>query len=251
MQRAVIVSGARTPFGRFGGSLRPFSASQLGGKAIQAAVEGAGIKAEAIDEVIMGNVLQGGQGQIPSRQAAREAGIPWGVKTETINKVCASGLRSLTLANQLIRLGDEEVIVAGGMESMSNAPYFLPNARWGYRMGDQQVVDMMVHDGLTCTFTGVHMGNYGNDTANEFDISREAQDDWAYRSHVRAIKAIETGKFKDEIIPITVPQKRGDAIIIDRDEAPRKDTTIEKLASLRPVFWSRGHDYSWKRSRHK
>lgn len=239
MKKAVIVAGARTPFGKFGGSLKSFTASQLGGKAIQAAIERANIDVEHIDQVIMGNVLQGGQGQIPSRQAAKEAGIPWHVKTETINKVCASGLRSLTLANQLIRLGDEEVIVAGGMESMSNAPYFLPDARWGYRMGDQRVVDMMVHDGLTCSFTGVHMGIYGNETAKELQISRKEQDEWAYRSHMRAIDAIEKGKFKAELTPIKVSQRK-DSLIVERDEAPRKDTSLEKLASLQPVFGANG-----------
>src|SRR5690625_4872892 len=177
MTRAVIVAGARTPFGKFGGALRSLKAAQLGGAAIRAAIEKAGLDKATIDEVIIGNVLQGGQGQIPSRQAAREAGIPWEVKTETINKVCASGLRSVTLADQLIRLGDEEVIVAGGMESMTNAPYMLPNARWGYRMGDQQVVDLMVHDGLTCSFNNVHMGTYGNSTADEFGLRRKEQDE--------------------------------------------------------------------------
>jgi len=239
VKKAVIVAGARTPFGKFGGSLKSFTASQLGGKAIQAAIERANIDVEHIDQVIMGNVLQGGQGQIPSRQAAKEAGIPWHVKTETINKVCASGLRSLTLANQLIRLGDEEVIVAGGMESMSNAPYFLPDARWGYRMGDQRVVDMMVHDGLTCSFTGVHMGMYGNETAKELQISRKEQDEWAYRSHMRAIDANEKGKFKAELTPIKVSQRK-DSLIVERDEAPRKDTSLEKLASLQPVFGANG-----------
>lgn len=236
MPKTVIISGARTPFGRFGGTLKSLTASQLGGKAIKAAIERAGIQADTIDEVILGNVLQGGQGQIPSRQAAKEAGIPWSVKTETINKVCASGLRSLTLADQLIRLGDEETIVAGGMESMSNAPYILPDARWGYRMGDKKVVDMMVHDGLTCSFSGVHMGTYGNSTADEFELSRETQDEWAYRSHQQAVKAIEEGKFTDEIIPVEVPQRRGEPIVVDQDEAPRKDTTVEKLAKLRPAF---------------
>src|SRR5690625_5140587 len=240
MQKTVIVSGARTPFGKFGGDLQSLTASQLGGAAIKAAIEQSGLDHELIDEVIMGNVLQGGQGQIPSRQAAREAGISWNVKTETINKVCASGLRSLTLADQLIRLGDEEIIVAGGMESMSNAPYFLPNARSGYRMGDHKVVDMMVHDGLTCSFTGVHMGTYGNSTASEFEITREAQDEWAYRSHMRATKAIEEGKFKDEIVTVEVPRRRGEALVISEDEAPRKDTSLDVLAKLRPVFGADG-----------
>ncbi|WHX25974.1 acetyl-CoA C-acetyltransferase [Virgibacillus halodenitrificans] len=236
MRKTVIVSGARTPFGKFGGSLKSFTASQLGGKAIEEALKRAQMDGEQIDEVIMGTVLQGGQGQIPSRQAAREAGIPWHVKTETINKVCASGLRSVTLADQLIRLGDEEVIVAGGMESMSNAPYFLPDARWGNRMGDKTVKDMMIHDGLTCSFKGVHMGNYGNSTAEEYELTREAQDEWSYRSHQRAEEAIETGKFAEEIVPLEVPQRKGDPIVVDTDEAPRKDTSVEKLAKLKPAF---------------
>ncbi|MFB4169884.1 acetyl-CoA C-acetyltransferase [Virgibacillus sp. JSM 102003] len=236
MRKTVIVSGARTPFGKFGGGLKPFTASQLGGKAIRESLNRAGLDEKEIDEVIMGSVLQGGQGQIPSRQAAREAGIPWNVKTETINKVCASGLRSVTLADQLIRLGDEDVIVAGGMESMSNAPYFLPDARWGNRMGDKKVKDMMVHDGLTCSFEGVHMGNYGNSTADEYNLTREAQDEWSYRSHQRAVKAIEDGKFADEIVSVEVPQRKGDPIVVDTDEAPRKDTSVERLASLRPAF---------------
>lgn len=162
------------------------------------------------------------------------------VKTETINKVCASGLRSLTLADQLIRLGDEEVIVAGGMESMSNAPYFLPDARWGYRMGDKQAIDMMVHDGLTCSFNNVHMGTYGNDTAESFQVDRQAQDEWAYRSHQRAVAAIESGKFKEEIIPVSVPQRRGEPITVENDEAPRKETTVETLSTLRPAFGKDG-----------
>ncbi|MEN2767254.1 acetyl-CoA C-acetyltransferase [Ornithinibacillus xuwenensis] len=236
MKKSVIVSGARTPFGKFGGALKPLTASQLGGKAIAEAVKRAGISGDEVNEVIMGNVLQGGQGQLPSRQAAREAGLPWEVKTETINKVCASGLRSVTLADLLIRSGDEEVIVAGGMESMSNAPYFLPDARWGNRMGDKRVVDMLVHDGLTCSFTGVHMGNYGNSTADEFELTREAQDEWAYRSHMRAIAAMEEGKFSEEIVPVEIQQRKGDPIVVDTDEAPRKDTSLEVLAKLRPAF---------------
>ncbi|GAA0436350.1 acetyl-CoA C-acetyltransferase [Virgibacillus salarius] len=236
MRKSVIIAGARTPFGKFGGALKPLTASQLGGKAIGEALKRADMNGADIHEVIMGNVLQGGQGQIPSRQAAREAGIPWEVKTETINKVCASGLRSVTLADQLIRLGDEEVIVAGGMESMSNAPYILPDARWGNRMGDKKVIDMMVHDGLTCSFKGVHMGVYGNSTAQEYELTREEQDEWAYQSHQRAVKAIEEGKFAKEIIPVEIPQRKGDAVIVDTDEAPRKDTSLEKLSTLRPAF---------------
>src|SRR5690625_2690952 len=201
MTKTVIVSGARTPFGKFGGALKALSAAELGGKAIEGALDRAQLNASDVQEVIMGTVLQGGQGQIPSRQAARHAGIPWGVKTETINKVCASGLRSVTLAEQLIRLGDENVIVAGGMESMSNAPYFLPDARWGNRMGDKQVKDLMIHDGLTCSFTNAHMGTFGNATAEQAGLTREEQDRWAYRSHKRAIQAIQAGKFAEEIVP--------------------------------------------------
>ncbi|QSS99873.1 acetyl-CoA C-acetyltransferase [Pontibacillus sp. ALD_SL1] len=236
MAKTVIVAGARTPFGKLGGSISSLTASQLGGTAIKATLERANFKPEDVGEVIMGTVLQGGQGQIPSRQAARHAGIPWEVKTETINKVCASGMRSVTLGDQLIRLGDEQVIVAGGMESMSNAPYFLPKARWGFRMGDQQVKDMMVHDGLTCSFEGVHMGNYGNNTATKYEVSREAQDEWAYRSHQRAVKAMEEGKLADEITKVEVPQRKGDPVVVEQDEAPRKDTSVEALAKLRPVF---------------
>lgn len=240
MRQTVIVSGARTPFGRFGGALSSLTAAQLGGKAIRAAIERANIADTSIDEVIMGNVLQGGQGQIPSRQAAREAGLAWDVKTETINKVCASGLRSVTLADQIIRSGDESCIVAGGMESMSNAPYILQDARWGYRMGDKQVIDLMVHDGLTCSFTNVHMGVYGNQTATEFNLTREEQDKWALRSHERAINAIEEGKFQEEITSVDVPQRKGDPITVAIDEAPRKDTTFDVLSRLRPAFGKDG-----------
>lgn len=240
MRKTVIVSGARTPFGKLGGTLSSLTASELGGIAIKEAVKQAEIGSTHIDEVIFGNVLQGGQGQIPSRQAMREAGLPWHIKTETINKVCASGMRSLTLADQLIRLGDEDVIVAGGMESMSNAPYILPKARQGYRMGDQAVVDLMVHDGLTCTFADVHMGTYGNSTAEEFEITRKEQDQWAVRSHKLAIEAIESGKFKSEIIPVEIPQRHGEPLVVDTDEAPRNDTTEEVLENLKPVFGKDG-----------
>ncbi|WP_226581476.1 acetyl-CoA C-acetyltransferase [Halobacillus litoralis] len=236
MRKTVIVAGARTPFGKFGGSLAPLTAVQLGGIAIKGALERANVKAEDVNEVIMGTVLQGGQGQLPSRQASREAGIPWDVKTETINKVCASGMRSVTMADQFIRLGEEEVIVAGGMESMSNAPYMMPKARWGLRMGDAAVKDMMVHDGLTCSFENVHMGNYGNRTAEQFELTREAQDEWAYQSHQRAVQAIESGKLGEEITAAEIPQRKGEPKVVDTDEAPRKDTTVEALAKLRPVF---------------
>ncbi|MFJ5717216.1 acetyl-CoA C-acetyltransferase [Neobacillus sp. NPDC093127] len=240
MGRTVILSGVRTPFGKLGGNLSSFTASQLGGIAVKEALVRAGVKPGDVQEVILGNVLQGGQGQIPSRQAAHHAGLPWEVKTETINKVCASGMRSVSLADQIIRAGDEEVIVAGGMESMSNAPYILPKARWGYRMGDGAVKDLMIHDGLTCSFTGVHMGTYGNSTAEEMDISREAQDEWALRSHVRAIAAMESGKFAEEIVAVEVPQRKGAPLVVEHDEGPRRDTSLERLAKLAPVFNSTG-----------
>ncbi|KHD86720.1 acetyl-CoA C-acetyltransferase [Heyndrickxia ginsengihumi] len=238
--RTVIVDGARTPFGKFGGSLSTLTAGQLGGVAIKEALQRAGVHPENVDEVIIGNVLQGGQGQLPSRQAAREAGIPWDVKTETINKVCASGMRSVTMADQIIRSGDAKIIVAGGMESMSNAPYIVPKARTGLKMGDGLLKDMMIHDGLTCAFSGVHMGTYGNETAKEYKVTRQSQDEWALRSHQRAVKAIETGKFAEEIVPVKVPSRKGDPIIVDRDEPPRNDTNIEALKKLRPVFESDG-----------
>ncbi|AKG03706.1 acetyl-CoA acetyltransferase [Salimicrobium jeotgali] len=236
MVKTVIVDGARTAFGKLGGSLSSLSASDLGGKVIAEAMQRAGVEGKDIGEVIMGSVLQGGQGQLPSRQAARNANIPWHVKTETVNKVCASGMRSVTMGDQFIRLGEEEIIVAGGMESMSSAPYFLPKARFGYRMGDGAVKDMMLHDGLTCSFEGIHMGSYGNRTANKHDISREAQDEWAARSHELAGKAIESGVMKEEIVPVEVPQRKGDPISVDTDEAPRLDTTAEKLKKLKPAF---------------
>lgn len=236
MGKTVIVSGVRTPIGRFAGGLSTLSASDLGAVAIKEALNRANLSGDQVGEVIMGTVLQGGQGQLPSRQASQKAGLPWEVRTETINKVCASGMRSVTLGDILIRSGEEEVIVAGGMESMSNAPYMLPKARWGLRMGDSTVQDMMVHDGLTCTFTGVHMGTYGNSVAKEMEITREDQDAWAFRSHQRAIEATEKGTFDAEIVPVSIPQRKGDPIIVSKDESPRKDTSLEKLASLRPAF---------------
>ncbi|EKN64886.1 acetyl-CoA acetyltransferase [Neobacillus bataviensis LMG 21833] len=240
MGKTVILSGVRTPFGKLGGGLSSLTASQLGGIAVKEALVRAGVKPEEVGEVILGTVLQGGQGQIPSRQAARHAGLPWEVKTETINKVCASGMRSVTLADQIIRAGDEEVIVAGGMESMSNAPYILPKARWGFRMGDSSVKDLMIHDGLSCSFTGVHMGTYGNGAAEELEISRAAQDEWALRSHVRAIAAMESGNLAEEIVPVEVPQRKGAPVVVSEDEGPRKDTSLERLTKLAPVFNSTG-----------
>ncbi|MED1202889.1 acetyl-CoA C-acetyltransferase [Heyndrickxia acidicola] len=240
MAKTVILSGARTPFGKFGGALSSLSASQLGGTVIKEALKRAQVQPEDVQEVIMGSVLQGGQGQIPSRQAAHEAGLPWEVKTETINKVCASGMRSVTLADQIIRAGDEDVIVAGGMESMSMAPYILPNARWGLRMGDASLKDLMIHDGLTCSFSGVHMGTYGNKQALEYEITRDEQDSWALRSHEKALKAIKEGIFAEEIVPVEVPQRKGSPLIMKDDEAPRADTSLSKLAKLPSAFGKDG-----------
>ncbi|MCE7792436.1 acetyl-CoA C-acetyltransferase [Salipaludibacillus sp. CUR1] len=240
MSKTVIVSGARTPVGKLGGALSGFTASQLGGKAIKAALERAGLEGHDIGHVIMGSVLQGGQGQLPSRQAMHEAGIPWETETETINKVCASGMRSVTLGDILIRANEQETIVAGGMESMSQAPFFVKGARFGFKMGEQKFHDMMIHDGLTCTFTGVHMGNYGNNVAKEHNLTREAQDEWSYQSHQKAGAAIESGKFKEEIVPVEVPQRKGDPLVVENDESPRKDTSLERLGKLKPVFGAEG-----------
>ena len=242
VNRTVILDGARTSFGKLGGSLATLSASDLGGFAIKEALKRTGVKVDEVDEVIIGTVLQAGQGQIPSRQAATKAGLPWSVKTETINKVCASGMRSVTLGDQLIRLGDEDVIVAGGMESMSNAPYYLPKGRFGLKMGDATLVDGMIYDGLSCSFSPdrVHMGTYGNSTAEEFSLTREAQDEWAFRSHERALQAIDSGLFAQEIVPVEISQRRGDPLQVDTDESPRRDTSLVTLAKLRPAFGKDG-----------
>ncbi|MFJ8245975.1 acetyl-CoA C-acetyltransferase [Peribacillus asahii] len=236
MPRTVILDGARTPFGKLGGNISRLSASQLGGVAIREALTRSKVDPVEVGEVIMGNVLQAGQGQIPSRQAAREAGIPWEVKSETINKVCASGMRSIVLADLIIRSGEEEIIVAGGMESMSNTPYAVSNTRFGARMGNTQMIDLLIHDGLSCSFTGVHMGTYGNRTANEFNLSREEQDKWAVRSHFLTIKARKSGALSDEIVPVSIPQRKGEPVLIEHDEEPREDTTVEVLSQLRPAF---------------
>lgn len=212
------------------------SASDLGGIAIKEAVIRAEILKQDVESVMMGTVLQGGQGQIPSRQAAVKAGLPWEVKTETINKVCASGLRSVTLADQIIRAGDEEIVVAGGMESMSNSPYFLRDVRFGMVMGNSPFKDLMLEDGLTCSFTGVHMGVYGERVAKELQISRDEQDKWALRSQMRAITAMQTRAFSEEVVPVQVQDRKGEKVLITQDENPREDTTLEKLSRLKPVF---------------
>lgn len=236
MRQTVIVSAARTPFGKFGGALKTLKATKLGGITIAEAVKRAGVDGAEVDNVIFGQVLQGGCGQIPSRQATREAGLPWEIPSETINKVCASGLRAVTMGDQMIRAGDADIIVAGGMESMSNAPYFVPNARWGLRMFDTKFIDLMVHDGLWCSFYDRHMAIHGGEVAIEYGVSREEQDEWALRSHQLAISAMESGRLKDEIVPVQIPQKKGDAKVVDTDEGPRRDTSLEALRKLPPVF---------------
>jgi acetyl-CoA C-acetyltransferase len=238
MTKTVIVSAVRTPFGKFGGALKDLQAAQLGGAVIKEALARAEITGEQVDEVIMGMVVQAGAGQIPSRQAARLAGLPWEVTTETINKVCASGMRAITLGDQIIRAGDAQIIVSGGMESMSNAPYAMPKARFGPRMGDTALTDLMIHDGLTCSFDQVHMAVHGSKVAAEYQIPREDQDAWALRSHQRAIHAIDQGKFSDEILAIEVPnpKKKGEHLLVDTDEAPRRDASLEQISKLPPIF---------------
>lgn len=234
--KTVIVGAARTPFGKFGGSLKALSAVELGAVVIKEAVERSGISGDQVDEVIMGMVVQAGAGQVPSRQAARKAGLPWNVASETINKVCASGMRAVTMGDQIIRAGDGEIIVAGGMESMSNAPYALPDARYGMRMGDATVRDLMMYDGLTCPFDQVPMAIHGSNVAEEYGITREAQDEWALRSQQRAAKAVESGLFAEEIVAVSIPQKKGEPVLVTKDEGPRPDTTREGLAKLPPVY---------------
>jgi acetyl-CoA C-acetyltransferase len=227
MARSVIVSAVRTPFGRLGGALADYEATELGSLAIRNALDRVGLENDEIEYVIMGQVLQGGAGQAPARQASIGAGLPIEIPADTINKVCASSIRAVEMADQMIRAGDHDVIVAGGMESMSNAPYILKKARFGYRLGDGTLIDLMTHDGLTSTFDKRHMVEQASFVARELGIPREAQDGWALRSHQRAVDAIDEGRFKEEIVPV------GD---FDTDEGPRRDTSIEKLAALKPVF---------------
>ena len=235
-KQAVIISAARTPTGKFQGALKGFSAPDLGAMAIKAAVERAGVKNEDINEVIMGCVVQAGIGQAPARQAALGAGLPPEVSALTVNMVCGSGLRAVALAGQAIQLGDAEIVVAGGMESMSNIPYAMPGARDGYRMGNQTVVDLMVHDGLWCPFENWHMGNTGEVVAEKYNITREQQDHFAFDSHRKAHEATEAGRFKDEIVPVEIPQKKGEPVVLDYDETVRPETTAETLAKLKPAF---------------
>lgn len=240
MKEAVIISAVRTPTGKFQGLLKGFSATDLGAIAVREAVKRAGIKPEQVNEVIMGCVIQAGLGQAPARQAALKAGLPPETSALTVNMVCGSGLRAVALAAQAIRLGDAEFVVAGGMESMSNAPYALPGARDGYRMGNQNVVDLMIHDGLWCPFENWHMGNTGEVVAQKYQISRSEQDEFAYNSHRKAAQAQSEGRFREEIVPIEIPQKKGEPIILDYDEPVRPDTTIEALSKLKPAFQKDG-----------
>jgi len=227
MARSVIVSAVRTPFGKLGGGLRNHDAPQLGGIAIRAALDRVDVRDDEVEYVIMGQVLQGGAGQAPARQAAVGAGLPKEVPSDTINKVCASSVRAVEIADQMIRAGDHDVIVAGGMESMSNAPYILKQARFGYRLGDGAVIDLMLHDGLVSSFDGKHMVEQASFVSRELGITREEQDEWAFRSHKRAVAAAESGRFADELVAVNG---------LEADEAPRADTSLEKLASLKPVF---------------
>lgn len=236
MKDIVIISAVRTPVGKFQGSLKSMSATKLGAIAVRAAVERAGLSSEQVDEVIMGNVLSAGLGQNPARQAALGAGLLPDVAAMTINKVCGSGLKAAGLAAQGIQAGDSEIVVAGGMESMSNAPYLLPNAREGYRLGHGTIVDSMIHDGLWDAFENVHMGNTGEAVSEKYRVSRERQDEYALNSHRKALAAIRAGKFKDEIVPVSIPQRKGDPMIFDTDESPRADASIETLRSLKPAF---------------
>jgi acetyl-CoA C-acetyltransferase len=234
-RRAVILGGARTPFGKLGGALAPCSAVDLGAIAAKAALDRSGVSPDDIENTIFGQVLQGGAGQNPARQVALKVGIGVDVPAETINRVCGSGMRALTLADTLVRAGDFDVILAGGMESMSNAPFILRKARSGYRMGDGVLEDMMIGDGLQCAVAGVHMGIHGGNVAAEEHLTREEQDAWALRSHQRAIAAQESGRFEREIVPVDVPSRGGIAVVA-ADEAPRRDTSEEALARLKPAF---------------
>ena len=237
---SVIVAGARTPIGRFGQAFRDLSAVDLGAVAIREALVRARVEPAEVDYVIMGQVLQAGAGQITARQAAVAAGIPKEVPAITINKVCLSGMNAIALADQLIRAGEVELVVAGGMESMSQAPYLVPRARFGERMGHVELVDSMIHDGLWSTFTRQHMGESSDAVNAELGITREEQDAWAARSHARAHEAWEAGRLAEEVVPVEVPGRKGERVLVERDEGIRPDTTAEALARLRPAFTEDG-----------
>ena len=239
-EQPVLISAVRTPVGRFLGALSSLSATDLGALAIKEAVRRANIPTDRLDEVIMGNVVTAGEGQAPARQAAIGAGLPDDIPAVTINKVCGSGLKAVMLASQAIKAGDGRLFVAGGMESMSNAPYLLPKARTGLRMGDSTVVDSVVRDGLWCAFENVHMGEEAEVVADMYKVSRERQDHFAYESHMKAQAATEAGRFHDEMVPVQIPGKKGSTTTVDRDEPIRPDTSIEALSALKPAFRAGG-----------
>ncbi len=239
MPKTVILSVARTPIGKLGGALSSLDATELGGIAIKAALERAEVAPEQVEHVVMGQVLQAGQGQIPSRQAQIKGGIPKEVSSETINKVCASGLRAAGLLDAAIRAGDLEVGVGGGMESMSKSPYLLKEARFGFRMGDGKAIDAMIHDGLTNPFSGKHMAQEASEVAAELEMTRADMDKWSLRSHELAIKATDEGRLPEEIVPVTISSRKGDTVV-EVDEAPRRDTTLEGLSKLPPIFTKDG-----------
>src|SRR5579884_1480629 len=235
MPKTVILSAARTPIGKLGGGLASVDATELGGTAIAAALERAEVAPEEVQHVVMGQVIQAGQGQIPSRQAQIKAGIPKEVSSETVNKVCASGIRAAGLIDQAVRAGDLEIAVGGGMESMSKAPYLLKEARFGFRMGDGKAIDAMINDGLTNPFSGKHMAHEASEVAAELELTRPDMDRWALRSHQLAVKATDEGRLPEEIVPVTVKSKKGETTV-EIDEAPRRDTSLETLAKLPPIF---------------
>jgi len=237
---AVIISAVRTPVGKFLGVLKTFKATDLGAIVVREAVKRAGVKPEDVDEVIMGCVIQAGLGQNPARQAALHGGLPDKVSAVTVNKVCGSGLKAVMMAAQGVQLGDTEIVVAGGMESMSNAPYLLPKAREGYRLGHGKILDSVIQDGLWCAFDDQHMGCTGELVAERFDVSRAEQDEYALNSHRKAGAAIKSGRFKEEIVPVEIAQKKGASVIFDTDEPVREDTSLESLAKLKPAFKESG-----------
>ena len=235
-KEAVIISAVRTPVGKLLGALKSFKATDLGAIVVREAVKRAGIKPEDVDEVIMGCVIQAGLGQNPARQAALRGGLPDTVSAVTVNKVCGSGLKAIMMAAQGVQLGDTEIVVAGGMESMSNAPYLIPKAREGYRLGHGTMLDSAIQDGLWCSFDDQHMGCTGEVVSERYHVSRAEQDEYALKSHRKASAAIKAGKFKEEIVPVEIPQKKGAAVIFDTDEPVREDTSMESLAKLKPAF---------------
>src|SRR5690242_15975050 len=238
IKQAVIISAVRTPVGKLLGALKSFKATELGAIVVREAVKRAGVAPEDVDEVIMGCVIQAGLGQNPARQAALRGGLPDTVSAVTVNKVCGSGLKAVMMAAQGVQLGDQEIVVAGGMESMSNAPYLIPKAREGYRLGNGELLDAMINDGLWCAFENYHMGCTGEVVAEEYRIGRAEQDEFALNSHRKAAAAMKEGKFKDEIVAVEIPQKKGAAVVFASDETIREDTSMEGLGNLKPAFKS-------------